>query len=231
MLQNHILNMNKLSDEVDMSTIRDLRKRMGLSQTAFGELLHVDQTTVSKWENGVSFPDLHQALNISASAGISLDEIYENPLSFGPLLFPVYNKYYFDGTGEISTDQPSRFQTSYRSLAESLPADGFPTGVLSDEDIMSSLISLKINGPSMEPRFCQRDIILVAKDSSEHDNQICAVCIEREPAQIYRISRHNNGISLLSANPTFPPIFVPRSEIEAGHLKIIGRVIELRAAI
>lgn len=214
-----------------MSTIRNVRKKMGLSQAEFGELLHVDQTTVSKWENGVSFPDLNQALNISASAGISLDEIYENPLSFGPLIFPVYSKYYFDGTGEVSTEPPSRFQTSYQRLGESLPTNSFPAELLSDNDIMSCLVSLKINGPSMEPRFCQGDIILVLKDSSERDHQICAVCIEQEPAQIYQISRHKNGLSLLSANPTFAPIFVPRSEIEAGHLTIIGRVIELRAAI
>jgi putative transcriptional regulator len=36
--------------------IRELRERMGISQTEFGKLIGVEQTVVSRWERGANRP-------------------------------------------------------------------------------------------------------------------------------------------------------------------------------
>jgi putative transcriptional regulator len=48
--------------------IRELRERMGISQTEFGKLIGVEQTVVSRWERGANRPLNLYAENISKLA-------------------------------------------------------------------------------------------------------------------------------------------------------------------
>lgn len=42
--------------KIDGDLIRELRRRLGLTQGQLAELLHVDQGTISRWERGVESP-------------------------------------------------------------------------------------------------------------------------------------------------------------------------------
>lgn len=56
--------------------IKVLRRQKGLNQRAFGELLGVDQATISRWENGGNYT--HENLVALAQlAGVTVDE-FEN---------------------------------------------------------------------------------------------------------------------------------------------------------
>ncbi|NLW88107.1 MAG: LexA family transcriptional regulator [Clostridiaceae bacterium] len=214
-----------------MSEIRDIRKRTGLSQKEFGELLHVDQTTVSKWEKEISMPDLNLGLKISEKFGISLDKIYRNPLSFEKLSFPVYRQYLPESCESSVIDDEVSFDTGYKELAYFLSEVPFAQRMFSDREILDSFFAVRISGNEMEPRFCSGDIVLIEKGNEEYDGQICAACVEGAPARLFRLTRHKNGISLLSLNPVCEPIFVPRSELERGKTVIVGRAVGLRGII
>ena len=56
-------------------TLRELRKALGYTQCEVAESLNGDQTTVSKWENGESFPRVEKLLQIAALYDVSLDMI------------------------------------------------------------------------------------------------------------------------------------------------------------
>jgi transcriptional regulator with XRE-family HTH domain len=45
---------------MDRHSLRDLRKRLRLSQAEFGQLLGAHAMTVSKWERGVLSPNAYQ---------------------------------------------------------------------------------------------------------------------------------------------------------------------------
>lgn len=213
-----------------MSVLRDIRRSAGLSQRAFGELFHVDQTTVSKWERGISFPDLTLGLKISEHFGVSLDKLYHNPLSFDTLSLPVYSKYHTDCDRSV-IDRTETFDTNYREIAYYLRNSTPPSSMVSDNEIIDSFVAIRISGDEMEPRFCENDLVLILKGCEEWDGQVCAVCIENAPARLYRLMKHKNGISLLSYNASCEPVFVPRSELERGKTSIIGRAIGLRGQI
>ena len=56
-------------------TLRELRKALGYTQCEVAGSLNVDQTTVSKWENGESFPRVETLLQIAKLYDVSLDMI------------------------------------------------------------------------------------------------------------------------------------------------------------
>jgi repressor LexA len=214
-----------------MSILRDKRKAMGLNQEEFGALFHVDQTTVSKWETGSNMPNLDQALAISAEFEISLDLIYNNPLSFGPLCIPVYSQYYRSGASGSRAEQSRYYDANYREIAYYMQGQDTPSGMLSDEDILSSYLAISVSGNAMEPRFCDGDLVLIRKSREERDGLICAVCVDNDPARLFRIMLHKNGLSLLSLNPAYPPIFIPRSEIDSGRIMIVGQAVGFRGRV
>ena len=55
--------------------LSELRKACGLTQTEVAERLQVDQTTVSKWENGEALPRADKLFLIAQVYGIKIDEI------------------------------------------------------------------------------------------------------------------------------------------------------------
>ncbi len=57
------------------SQIRNHRKRIGLSQEELAEKIYVSRQTISNWETGRSYPDVHNLLLLSALYEISIDEL------------------------------------------------------------------------------------------------------------------------------------------------------------
>ncbi|MCH5171579.1 MAG: helix-turn-helix transcriptional regulator [Erysipelotrichales bacterium] len=51
------------------------RKELKISQALLAEKLNIDSKTLSKWENGVNYPDLESAHKIAEIFNISLDDI------------------------------------------------------------------------------------------------------------------------------------------------------------
>ena len=60
--------------------IIQLRKKNGWSQEALGEMLHVSRQSVSKWESGLSIPDLEKILKMSEIFGVSTDYLLKDEI-------------------------------------------------------------------------------------------------------------------------------------------------------
>lgn len=55
--------------------LSELRKACGLTQNEVAERLRVDQTTVSKWENGGALPRADMLFLIARLYGVKIDDI------------------------------------------------------------------------------------------------------------------------------------------------------------
>ncbi|MGN0606356.1 MAG: helix-turn-helix domain-containing protein [Oscillospiraceae bacterium] len=55
--------------------ISDNRKKQGLSQKQLAEKLHITDKAVSKWERGLSFPDITMLIPISEILEITLYDL------------------------------------------------------------------------------------------------------------------------------------------------------------
>ena len=57
--------------------IRDYRREKNISQTEFGELFGVTAQSVSKWERGISYPDIGLLPALAAVLCCSVDDLFE----------------------------------------------------------------------------------------------------------------------------------------------------------
>lgn len=64
--------MERLEDQIAGSLLRSARTRVGLSQTAFAELLGIAQPTLSAYESGRRQPTLPTLMRLLARAGLDL---------------------------------------------------------------------------------------------------------------------------------------------------------------
>lgn len=56
-------------------SIKDIRRKNYLNQTAFANRIGVTQSAVSQWENGLTRPNSEQLQAISQAFGISIDDL------------------------------------------------------------------------------------------------------------------------------------------------------------
>ncbi len=57
------------------SQIKKYRSNMGISQEELAEKVYVSRQTVSNWETGKNYPDIHSLLLFSSLFNVSLDEL------------------------------------------------------------------------------------------------------------------------------------------------------------
>ena len=57
--------------------IKKYRNELGLSQEKLAEKVYVSRQTVSNWETGKNYPDIHSLLLLASLFGVSLDQLME----------------------------------------------------------------------------------------------------------------------------------------------------------
>ena len=60
--------------------IKKYRTEMNLSQEELAENIYVTRQSVSNWENGKTYPDIHSLLLLSSLFGISLDQLVKGDI-------------------------------------------------------------------------------------------------------------------------------------------------------
>ena len=60
--------------------IKKYRTEMNLSQEELAERIYVTRQSVSNWENGKTYPDIHSILLLSSLFGISLDQLVKGDI-------------------------------------------------------------------------------------------------------------------------------------------------------
>ncbi len=73
------------------------------------------------------------------------------------------------------------------------------------------------------------DIVIVRQQDDAESGEIVIVTVNGTDATCKRLRKYRDGIELISNNPSYEPIFFTNEEIETKPVKIIGRVVELRA--
>lgn len=60
--------------------LQDVRRRSGMTQENFAELLHVSRQAVSRWESGRGYPEIEKLLYICSRCHVTLDELFADEL-------------------------------------------------------------------------------------------------------------------------------------------------------
>ena len=193
--------------------ILTLRKEKGLSQEELAKLIPVNQTAISQWERGITYP--------SSNAIKRLCQIFEQPANIfleieethkqSGIKIPVFS--HVAAGVPISAIEDI---VDYEEITEELAASGEYFGII-------------VKGDSMEPRMTTGDVVIVRSQQTAETGDIAIVMIENENATCKKIKMTPEGIMLISLNPSYEPMVYSNKEIEQLPVKIIGKVIELRA--
>lgn len=182
---------------------------MGISQTALARGLGVRQSTVAMWESGKNNPGYETIIRIADFFGVGVDVLCgaEEQTTKVPVL------------GRVAAGPP-------RSATEDII--GYEE--MSPEVLRGGeFFALRINGESMEPRMKDGDIVIVRRQPCVENGEIAIVLIGQEEATCKRFYRYKEGISLVSINPQYAPMFFSNEELRETKIEVIGRVCELRA--
>lgn len=119
-------------------------------------------------------------------------------------------------------------------VAAGIPIDAIED-IIDTEEITEEMAAtgeffgLQIHGDSMEPKMSDGDIVIVRQQDDAESGDIVIAAVNGDEATCKRLRKYRDGIELISNNPNYSPMFFSNEDIERKPVKIIGKVVELRA--
>lgn len=203
--------------------LKYLRLKHGFSQDFIADYTGKKSfTTVQKWESGVSDPSIEVASKLANLYNVSLDDLY-----------------YSDLEKEAAKPQATKSKgiriPVLGRIAAGIPIDAVQE-ILDYEEItpemnsMGEYFALKIHGASMEPRMVEGDVVIVRKQDDVESGDVAIVLINGNDATVKRVKKQKDGITLIATNTSvYEPHYYSNEEIATLPIKILGKVVELRA--
>ena len=196
--------------------LKELREQKGLSQDAFSKDIGVSQSTVGNWESGTRQPKMAVLEKIARYFAVSTDYLLGRS---DESVLPQSDPTWINVLGRVAAGIPIEAIEEVidrEQITESMARSG-------------SYIGLQIHGASMEPRMREGDVVIVRlQDDCDSGDTVIAM-VNGDEATCKILQKTPEGISLLSTNPAYSPMFFSNREIEEKPVRILGKVVELRA--
>ena len=81
----------------------------------------------------------------------------------------------------------------------------------------------------MGPKISNGDVVIVRQHDDAETGDTVIVLINGDDAVCKRLQKYKEGVELISTNPIYSPLYFDEETIKNKHVRIIGKVIELRA--
>lgn len=177
------------------------------------EALGVKYTTFTDWVKGNSYPRIDKIELMANYFGISKSDLVEEHVVVSRKGVTI------NVLGRVAAGIPIEAVTDIIDTEE-ISEDMAKTG---------EFFGLQIKGDSMEPKISEGDIVIVRQQNDAENGEIVIATVNGDEATCKRLRKYRDGIELVSNNPSYEPMFFSNEEIEKKPVKIIGRVVELRA--
>lgn len=189
-------------------SLKRIRDQRHMNQEDFGALLGTTKQVISRYERGERSPKISLVSKYAEILGVSISEL--------------------NGTAE----QPPNNIVDISSLEHHrIPLIGSVaagTPIMAEEDYSIYVdcpckadYALKIQGDSMNPNFLDGDVVFIrAQDTIDYDGQVLVVLLD-DSATLKHVYRQNNGLLLVSDNPSYQPMFMPFDDYNI--VRILGK--------
>lgn len=201
--------------EIMAKNIRRYMSLYNVNQTEICNTLGIKMPTFSDWVNAKTYPRIDKIELMANYFGISKADLVE----------------------ECALSSVSRNAVSinvYGRVAAGIPLEMIED-IIDTEEISEEMaktgefFGLQIHGDSMEPRMADGDVIIVRRQDEAETGDTVIATVNGTDATCKRLKKYRDGIELIATNPSYPPMFYSNEEIESKPVRIIGRVVELRA--
>ena len=190
--------------------LKMLRNKKRLSQAKLADELGVSASTVAMWESGEREPKNYKTLELIADYfNVNMEVLLIGKLS--PNKIPVLGRV-IAGIPIEAVDEI----IDYEEIPQSMVKNG-------------EYFALQIKGDSMEPKFSAGDVVIVRKQEDVDNGDIAVVLVNGNEATVKKIRKFDGGINLIPTNSNYDVITYTNTQIEQLPVRIIGKVVELRA--
>lgn len=211
--------------------IKEVREKTGMSQVDFADKINVSKQTLYKYENNLITNIPSDKIEAAAKVGgvspaylMGWESVSDKEIG---------NAFYEN----MKNPLPKKHGVSIKVLGR--VAAGIPIEAIEDiidtEEITEELaktgdfFGLKIHGDSMEPKISDGDVVIVRQQDDAETGDIVIATVNGNEATCKRLKKYNEGIALISTNPLYEPMFFSDHEISEKPVRILGKVVELRA--
>lgn len=178
--------------------------------------LGIKQTTVSGWMNEYKVPRADAMDKLCSYLRVTRSELVSDSVQEGTTTKGVKIRIY----GRVAAGVPLEMIDDIYDEEEIHP-DMLKGG--------QEYFGLVIHGDSMEPRMKEGDIVIVRKQEDAETGDTVIVTVNGDDATCKKLKKYRDGIELIGTNPSFNPIFFSEAEIQQKPVRILGKVVELRA--
>ena len=199
--------------EAIVEKLKELRKQMGKTQADIARYLGISYPAYAHYESGRRDPDPHSLNKLADYFGVSVDYLLgrKEPDPSKGKRINVY--------GEIAAGIPIEAVEDIVDLEEISP----------DMAARGEYIALRIKGSSMEPRIMDGDVVIIRLQDDVQNGEIAAVFVNGDSATLKRIKKEKGGLWLISLNQAYSPMFYSQRECQELPIRILGKMVELRA--
>lgn len=197
---------NREGEIVNNEELNRVREAKKVSYNKLEQLTGIGKSTLQRYFSGSTKKIPHEALKkITDVLGVHL--ISEDK----PYMLPVL--------GLVKGGIPN--------IAEQNIADYEPVSKIMADT--GDYFALKISGNSMSPRINDGDTVIVKRQNQVRNGEVAVVMVGSDAATCKKVYYHKGGISLISNNVEYPPMFYTDAQAEKLPVMVLGKVVELRA--
>lgn len=208
--------------------LKKLRAEKEMSQASLAKELKAGVSTVASWEVGKRFPSRENMEQLADIFNVDLAYLYGET--------EIRQRIHIDNDGNA--------MVPINDVAVKIPvlgrvAAGIPINAITEiedtEEIPRKLaktgdfFALKIKGDSMEPKISNGDVVIVRQQDDAETGDIVIAMVNGDDAVCKRLRKYKEGLELISTNPNYAPIYFDDDTIKNKPVRIIGKVVELRA--
>lgn len=197
----------------------NLRYYMSLhnkSQVDLINELHLNRSAISTWCNGTRLPRMDKIDLLAKYFDISTSDLLEERVAQGA---KPTNAISIPVLGRVSAGIPINAVTEIidtEEISEELAKTG-------------DFFALQIRGDSMEPKISNGDVVIVRQQDDAETGDTVIALVNGDDAVCKRLRKYKDGLELVSTNPSYAPLYFDKKTIVNKPVRIIGKVVELRA--
>lgn len=191
--------------------LKILREKKQITQQQLADKLKISRSTIGMYENGSREPDFETLELIADFFNINMDRLIGNLNPNIKRMIPVL--------GLVRAGIPMdavEYIIDYEEISEDMARQG-------------DFFGLQIKGDSMEPRIKDGDVVIVRKQPDIESGETAIVLVNGDEATIKKVQKFSGGINLIPSNPAYDVMTFTNEQIEKLPVRILGKVVELRA--
>lgn len=191
--------------------LRILRERKEMTQQQLADALKISRSTIGMYEKGNREPDFETLELIADFFNVDMGRLIGNLTPKKGNWIPVL--------GSVRAGLPMEAVENiidYEEISEEMARQG-------------DFFALQIKGDSMEPKISDGDVVIVRKQPDVENGEIAIVLVNGDEATIKKVQKFTGGINLVPSNPAYEVKTFTNQQIETLPVKILGKVVELRA--